>query len=99
MPFKKNNTLGRGRPKNAINKNSYETKTLLHNIVGNQLDEVESLLSTLEPKDKLEIIIKLLPYVLPRQSEIAIESKEEEERFNPITVNLINPDNGKEKNT
>jgi len=97
MPFKKNNTLGRGRPKNSGNKSTAETKTLLNNIVGNQLDNVEVLLSTLEPKDKLDIIIKLLPYVLPRQSEIAIESKEAEEHFRPITVNLINPDNGKAK--
>lgn len=88
-----------GRSKGTLNKSTAETKTLLHNIVGNQLDEVENLLSTLEPKEKLDAIIKLLPYVLPRQSEIAIESKEEEEHFTPITVNLINPDNGKEKNT
>lgn len=98
MPFKKNNTLGRGRPKNSGNKSTAETKTLLHNIVGNQLDEVENLLSKLEPKEKLDAIIKLLPYILPRQSEIAIESKEEQ-GFKPITVNLINPINGKKKNT
>lgn len=98
MPFEKKNTLSKGRPKNSGNKSTAETKTLLHNIVGNQLDEVENLLSTLEPKEKLDAIIKLLPYVLPRQSEIAIDSKEEE-RFKPITVNLINSDNGKEKNT
>ena len=84
-----------GRPKGSLNKTTHETKNLLHNIVGFQLDQVENLLSTLEPKDKLDIIIKLLPYVLPRQSEIAIESKEAEEHFKPITVNLINPDNGK----
>ena len=97
MPFEKKNTLSKGRPKFSGNKSTAETKALLHNIVGNQLDEVENLLNTLEPKEKLDAIIKLLPYVLPRQSEIAIESKEEEERFKPITVNLINPDNGKEK--
>ena len=98
MPFEKNNTLSKGRPKNSGNKSTAETKTLLHNIVGNQLDEVENLLSKLDPKEKLDAIIKLLPYVLPRQSEIAIDNKEEE-RFKPITVNLINPVNGKEKNT
>lgn len=84
-----------GRGKGTLNKSTAETKTLLHNIVGNQLDEVENLLMKLEPKEKLDAIIKLLPYVLPRQSEIAIESKEEEERFKPITVNLIKVDNGK----
>lgn len=87
-----------GRSKGTLNKSTAETKTLLHNIVGNQLDEVENLLMKLDAKEKLEIIVKLLPYVLPRQSEIAIDSKEEE-RFKPITVNLINPVNGKEKNT
>jgi len=95
MPFQKNHKLSRGRPKNAVNKNSYETKTLLHNIVGNQLDEVENLLSKLDPKEKLDCIIKLLPYVLPRQSEISIEEKDE--AFNPITVTLIHPGYGKAK--
>lgn len=83
-----------GRCKGTPNRSTAETKTLLHHVVGNQLNEVESLLSKLDPKEKLDTIIKLLPYVLPRQSEIAIESKEDEERFKPITVNLINPDNG-----
>ena len=84
-----------GRTKGVLNKSTAETRTLLNNIVGNQLDDVENLLSKLEPKEKLDAIIKLLPYVLPRQSEIAIESKEEEEHFHPITVNLIKPKNAK----
>lgn len=85
-----------GRSKGTLNKSTVETKTLLHNIVGNQLDKVETLLNKLEPKEKIDAIIRMLPYVIPRQSEIAIENKEEDqERFKPITVNLINPDNGK----
>lgn len=83
-----------GRPKGSLNKTTSETKELLKNIVSNQLDKVEDLLNDLEPKDRIDAVIKLLPYILPRQSEIAIESKEDEERFKPITVNLINPDNG-----
>ena len=82
----KNNKLGRGRPKNSGNKSTAETKTLLHTIVGNQLDEVEDLLNKLEPKEKLDAIIKLLPYVLPRQTEIVIDK---EPIFTPIEINLL----------
>jgi len=93
MAFKKNNTAGKGRPLNSKNKNTAEIKELIRNVVGKELDQVEKLLGKLEPKDRLDIIVKLLPYVAPRQAEISIEANPG--TFEPLTVTLIEP-NGKD---
>lgn len=64
-----------GRPKGSLNKTSAETKEILQSIVSKELDNLEELLNKLEPKEKIDAIIKLLPYVIPRQTEtIAVES-------------------------
>jgi hypothetical protein len=78
-----------GRKKGGLNKTTAETKELIKSIVSNQMENIEALLNKLDPKERIDAIIKLLPYILPRQSEIAIESKEE--FFKPITVTLIDP--------
>ena len=59
-----------GRPKGAVNKTTAETKELLQKIVSNELDNIPDLLAKLEPKERIDAVIKLLPYIVPRQSEI-----------------------------
>lgn len=76
-----------GRPKGAVNKTTAETKELLQKIVSNELDNITDLLSKLEPKERIDAVIKLLPYIVPKQSEIIIEPKEFERE--PLTITLI----------
>jgi hypothetical protein len=76
-----------GRPKGALNKTTAETKELIRSIVSNQLDQVEALLKKMEAKERFDAIIKLLPYIVPRQSEITVEAKEE--LFKTLTITLI----------
>ncbi len=64
-----------GRTKGTVNKTSAETKEVLKNIVSAEIDNINDLLNKLEPKERLEVIIKLLPYILPKQNEIAIDNK------------------------
>lgn len=61
-----------GRKKGSLNRNTAETKELLQKIVGNELDNISDLLSRLEPKERIDAVIKLLPYIVPRQSEISL---------------------------
>jgi 23S rRNA C2498 (ribose-2'-O)-methylase RlmM len=78
-----------GRPKGALNKTTSETKELIKAIVSNQLGDVEALLNSLEPRDRMSAIIKLLMLVIPK--EIALEVDEKEELlFKPITITLLN---------
>jgi hypothetical protein len=78
-----------GRTKGVQNKTSAQTKELLKNIVGNQLDKIESLLNKMDPVDRCNIVVRMLPFVLPKQSEILIEAVPA--GFEPLTVTLIEP--------
>lgn len=77
-----------GRAKGTPNRTTTETKELLQNIVSKELDNIVVLLEKLEPKERIDAIIKLLPYIVPKQQEIAIESKA---TVNGITVTIVNP--------
>jgi hypothetical protein len=63
------NTTGKkfgGRKKGTPNRLTKETRTLLKNIVYNEMENIETLLSDVETEKRLEYIIKLLPYVVPK---------------------------------
>ncbi len=61
-----------GRTAGAVNKITAETKEILQKIVSKELANINDLLAKLEPKERLDAIIKLLPYIVPKQSEISI---------------------------
>jgi hypothetical protein len=62
-----------GRTKGTPNRTTKELKELIHNIVEVQLDTIEEDLKDLEPKDRLNILLKLVEYVLPKQREQKID--------------------------
>lgn len=65
-----------GRPKGAVNKTTAETKEIIQKIVSNELDKITDLLEKLEPKERIDAVIKLLPYIVPKQSEVSITDPE-----------------------
>lgn len=65
-----------GRPKGAVNKTTAETKELIQKIVSNELDKITDLLEKLEPKERVDAVIRLLPYIVPKQSEVSITEPE-----------------------
>lgn len=76
-----------GRPKGALNKTTAETKELLKKIVSNELETIAQRLELLDNKDRIDAIIRLLPYIVPKQTEIAVETKNS--NFTPVTITLI----------
>ena len=63
------NTTGKkfgGRQKGTPNKLTKEIRALLKNIINEELEALQDKLELLDTKQRLEIMIKLLPYVLPR---------------------------------
>ena len=64
-----------GRTKGTPNRTTAETKQLLQSIVSKELDKLGAMLEQLEPNDRINAIAKLLPYILPKQNEIAVENK------------------------
>ena len=55
-----------GRQKGTSNKVTTDLRQLLKEFVTGELNKVDSLLEQVEAKDRLELLIKLLPYTLPR---------------------------------
>jgi hypothetical protein len=67
-----------GRPKGVPNKTTKELKGLIHRVVKQQLETIEEDLQDLDPKDRLNVLLKLVEYVLPKQREQKID-------FNSLT--------------
>lgn len=80
-----------GRPKGAVNKTTAETKELLQKIMSNELETIEKRLELLDNKDRIDAIIRLLPYIIPKQSEISVEAKNNQ--FTPVTITLLEYEN------
>lgn len=55
-----------GRSKGTSNKLTSEVRKSLYLIFENEIEKLPLLLDQLEPKQKIEVLIKLLPYVLPK---------------------------------
>jgi len=68
-----------GRQKGTANKLSGTVKQMITQYVTEEIQNFPSLLGLLEPKEKAEYLIKLLPYVIPKEvpKDEFIESLEE----------------------
>ena len=55
-----------GRPKGTPNKITKETKEIIRNFIESEIENVLSEFQEFSAKEKFDIIIKLLPYVLPK---------------------------------
>lgn len=47
-------------------KTTKEIRTVLKTVINKELLNIETLFEGLPPKERLEIIVKLIPYVLPK---------------------------------
>ena len=73
------NTTGNkygGREKGTPNKLTKEIRKILNYIVHKELEKVEENLNTLEPKQRIELLIKFIPYVLPKVESISESDSE-----------------------
>ena len=73
------NTTGNkygGRQKGTPNRMTKELRVLLKDIIYQELEEVQERFSLLEPKQRIELIIKLMPYVLPKVNSISHKTNE-----------------------
>jgi len=55
-----------GRKKGTPNKLTKEIRSTLKNVLFDELEHLENNLSQLEPKERIELVIKLMPYVCPK---------------------------------
>jgi hypothetical protein len=81
------NTTGQkhgGRQKGSANKTTAEIRQLYQQLISENIDTLKEDLNSLEPFQRLKIIIELSKYVIPslKQQELVIES--------PAPINMIN---------
>ena len=68
------NTTGKkygGRQKGTSNRMTKEIRSLLKEIIFEELGDIQEKLELLEPKERLEILVKLIPFVLPKVNSIS----------------------------
>ena len=73
------NTTGKkygGRTKGTPNKITNEIRKKLKNIVDNELDMLEESIKHLDSKQRLELLIKLIPYVDILKYKLFLQQKE-----------------------
>lgn len=83
------NTTGRkfgGRQKSTPNKTTAQTKVIVEKVISNEIDNLPALLAKLTAKDRVNALIKLLPFVMPKQAEISIDTPVHQ--FQPIALTI-----------
>lgn len=73
------NTTGKkhgGRKRGTPNKATKELRSVLKNVIYNELENIEERLGQLDSKQRLELVIKLMPYVLPKLESISHTTNE-----------------------
>ena len=73
------NTTGKkygGRQKGTPNRMTKELRAVLKDVLFEELCEIKEKLDMLEPKERLELVIKLIPYVLPKVNSVSHNTNE-----------------------
>lgn len=66
-----------GRKKGTPNKTTSDLKKWIFEFVNDNMEEFKSEFASMDTEDKINIIMKLLPFVLPKQTETKINVDEE----------------------
>tara|TARA_B100000787_G_C16155017_1_gene278455 strand:- start:949 stop:1194 length:246 start_codon:yes stop_codon:yes gene_type:complete len=73
------NTTGNkygGREKGTPNKLTKELRSVLKDILYQELEQIQEHLDSLKPKERIELLIKLMPYILPKVTNVSHTTNE-----------------------
>ena len=73
------NTTGKkygGRQKGTPNRITKELRSVLKDILYQELEQIQECLDALKPKERVELLIKLMPYALPKVTSISHTTNE-----------------------
>ena len=62
--------------KGTSNRITKELRSLLKDVMYDEIGELQERLETLNPKERVELIIKLMPYVLPKVTSVSHTTNE-----------------------
>lgn len=90
-----------GRQKGSVNKVTRDLRFLIKDLIASEFDNIEESLEKVEPKERLDFLIKLLPYTLPRYEVVAFPEEPNNnpnKLFDQINQNLISRLDGSFRN-
>ena len=73
------NTTGNkygGRQKGTPNRMTKELRSVLKDVLYQELEQIQTHLDILKPKERVELLIKLMPFVLPKVTSISHTTNE-----------------------
>ncbi len=73
-----------GRPKGIPNRITADLREYIKQLLSNNLDQFAEDFEQLEPKDRLMMMEKLLSYILPKLSNVAINEEPEKSKQKPL---------------
>lgn len=76
-----------GRQLGVKNKIPNQSKEVLKSVVNSEIERISEFMDQLTPKDRLDVLCKLLPYTMPKMMEI--EQIEPAGVINTIQVEII----------
>lgn len=76
-----------GRGKGTRNRTTVQTKAIIQKIVNDEIDNFPTLLDSLKPVDRANVVCKLIAYLIPKKQSIDLELPPD--RFQPLNVTII----------
>lgn len=92
--FTKGNTGG-GRPKGSKNIATGELREFINGFINDNTDKIQNDFDSLDPKERIDTLIKLLEYSLPKLNRTELTADSDEEKNRIVHINLgdgIKPD-------
>ncbi|WP_417237620.1 DUF5681 domain-containing protein [Bizionia sp.] len=77
-----------GRPKGSVNKSTNKMRDFMQSFLNEKFEKLDEVFELLEPKDKINAIIKMLPYMIPKQVQMdvmATHTQIEQPDFSKLT--------------
>jgi hypothetical protein len=89
MPFEKGHKKLGGRKQGIPNKSTTQIRELLNSVLQEEIERVpEHFNAITDPKQRLDALAKLLPFIAPKMQSIK-EVKQEENQIRKIEVEII----------
>lgn len=90
MKYKKGQSGNpKGRPKGTPNRSTSEIREILHDLISSEIEVAPQLLNELETRDRLNLLVKLLPYLLPRMQSQELTISEPSKQDESLDLSVL----------